>query len=91
MLPCHTSPQAGPALHPGFLEELAPDPSLCLQSLVEWTELPPRAAVVPYPKPTPSPTPPELPGPLLPTSPISFLFTPLLRLISLYGAAGNHS
>lgn len=49
MLPSHTSPQAGPALHPGFLEELAPDPSLCLQSLVEPTELPSRAAMVPFP------------------------------------------
>lgn len=50
MLPSHTSPQAGPALSIlASLKSWHQTQSLCLQSLVEPTELPSRAAMVPYP------------------------------------------
>lgn len=68
MTPCCSvtrHPGRASSLPPGFLKELAPDPSLCLQNPVAWTALPLRAAGVPCPHLGPSSPPP--PSPPLPT------------------------
>lgn len=58
MFPSHASPQAGPAL--SILASLKSwqQTQACLQTSVEWTELPPRAVLIPYPGHTlyPAPT-----------------------------------
>lgn len=50
MLPSHTSsPGKASLLHPGFLEELAPDPACVSRAPWKGTEFLRRLALVPYP------------------------------------------
>lgn len=81
MLPSHTlSPGKASLLHPGFLEELAPDPACVSRAPWKGTEFLRRLALVPYPIYPPLPRDSQDPPPIIPT--------PLWGLIPPHGAAG---